>query len=176
MNVQTEFDFSLPIGYVDEEGTMHRAGTMRLATAMDEIAPLRDPRVRANQAYLVIILLARVIVKLGSLPMVTTGVVENLFAADLAYLQALYRQINEQGTSQHDPHLPGVQEPVRARPGRTGGGIVGYPLDRLHEEVAYIAYHLHWPHDDILKLEHTERQRWVEEIARINRRLNEAQS
>jgi hypothetical protein len=72
---------------------------MRLATAMDEIAPLRDLRVRSNQAYLVIVLLARVIVKLGNLPSVTTGVVENLFAADLAYLQALYRQINEEGTS-----------------------------------------------------------------------------
>ncbi len=99
MSLQTEFEFTLPRGYVDESGTLHRQGVMRLATAMDEITPLRDLRVRSNQAYLVIVLLARVIVKLGSLPMVTTGVVENLFAADLAYLQALYRQINEQGTS-----------------------------------------------------------------------------
>jgi hypothetical protein len=72
---------------------------MRLATAMDEIAPLRDVRVRSNQAYLVVILLSRVIVKLGTLSQVTTGVLENLFAADLAYLQAFYRQINENGTS-----------------------------------------------------------------------------
>ncbi len=99
MNVQTEFDFSLPIGYVDEEGTMHRAGTMRLATAMDEIAPLRDPRVRANQAYLVIILLSRVVTRLGTLQTINTAVIENLFAADLAYLQELYRQVNEKGTS-----------------------------------------------------------------------------
>jgi hypothetical protein len=99
MSLQTEFEFTLPRGYVDENGGLHRHGVMRLATAMDEIAPLRDLRVRSNQAYLVIVLLARVIVKLGNLPSVTTGVVENLFAADLAYLQALYRQINEEGTS-----------------------------------------------------------------------------
>jgi hypothetical protein len=72
---------------------------MRLATATDEIAPLRDLRVRSNQAFLVIVLLSRVIVRLGSLTQITTGIVENLFAADLAYLQAFYRQINEQGTS-----------------------------------------------------------------------------
>jgi 2-phospho-L-lactate guanylyltransferase (CobY/MobA/RfbA family) len=99
MSLQTEFEFTLPRGYVDQDGSLHRHGVMRLATAMDEIAPLRDLRVRSNQAYLVIVLLARVIVKLGDLPSVTTGVVENLFAADLAYLQALYRQINEEGTS-----------------------------------------------------------------------------
>ena len=99
MTLQTEFEFTLPRGYVDEAGNLHRHGVMRLATALDEIAPLRDLRVRSNQAYLVIVLLARVIVKLGNLTQVTTAVVENLFAADLAYLQALYRQINEQGTS-----------------------------------------------------------------------------
>ena len=97
MTLQTEFQFTLPMGYVDRDGTLHREGTMRLATAMDEIAPLRDPRVRGNQAYLVIVLLSRVISSLGTLPQVTTGVVENLFAADLAYLQTLYRQINEEG-------------------------------------------------------------------------------
>jgi hypothetical protein len=99
MSLQTEFEFTLPRGYVDQEGNLHRHGIMRLATAMDEIAPLRDLRVRSNQAYLVIILLSRVIVKLGNLQQVSTGVLENLFAADLAYLQAFYRQINEQGTS-----------------------------------------------------------------------------
>jgi hypothetical protein len=99
MSLQTEYEFTLPRGYQDQDGTLHRHGTMRLATAMDEIAPLRDLRVRSNQAYLVIILLSRVIVKLGTLPQVTTGVIENLYAADLAYLQAFYRQINEQGAS-----------------------------------------------------------------------------
>ena len=99
MGLQTEFEFTLPRGYVDPDGTLHRHGIMRLATAMDEIAPLRDLRVRSNQAYLVIILLSRVIVKLGTLEQITTGIIESLYAADLAYLQTFYRQINEQGTS-----------------------------------------------------------------------------
>jgi hypothetical protein len=93
--LQTEFSFVLPKGYVDELGNVHREGTMRLATALDEIAPLRDPRVRANEAYLVIILLSQVITRLGPFPRVTAEMVENLFAADLAYLQDLYRQLNE---------------------------------------------------------------------------------
>ena len=95
--LQTEFDFTLPRGYVAPDGMLHKKGKMRLATAMDEIAPLRDPRVRANQAYLVIILLARVITQLGSVDVIDTGVVENLFSADLAYLQDFYRKINEVG-------------------------------------------------------------------------------
>jgi len=99
MSLQTEFEFTLPRGYIDKDGNLHRQGLMRLATAMDEIAPLRDMRVQGNQAYLVIILLSRVVVKLGSLSQVTTGVMENLFAADLAYLQTFYRRINEEGTS-----------------------------------------------------------------------------
>lgn len=99
MNLQTEFEFTLPKGYIDSTGTIHRKGVMRLATAMDEITPMRDLRVRSNQAYLVIVLLSRVIIRLGTLPNVTTNVIENLFAADLAYLQAFYRRINEEGTS-----------------------------------------------------------------------------
>jgi hypothetical protein len=96
---QTEFEFTLPVGYTDPDGTLHREGVMRLATAMDEIGPLRDPRVRANQAYLAIVLLTRVITKLGTLAAINTGVIENLYVADLAYLQALYRRINEEGKS-----------------------------------------------------------------------------
>jgi hypothetical protein len=99
MSLQTTYEFTLPRGYADEAGTLHRHGTMRLATAMDEIVPLRDLRVRNNQAYLVILLLSRVITRLGTLAEVNTGVIENLFAGDLAYLQAFYRQINEQGIS-----------------------------------------------------------------------------
>jgi hypothetical protein len=95
--LQTEFEFTLPRGYVDHEGNLHRKGVMRLATAIDEIAPLRDPRVKANQAYLGIILLSRVITKLGDLRDVNPGVMENLFTADLAYLQDFYRHINEEG-------------------------------------------------------------------------------
>ena len=99
MSLQTEFEFTLPVGYVDREGNVHKRGTMRLATAMDEITPLNDMRVQANEAYLVIVLLTRVITRLGSLSQVNTSVVENLFAADLAYLQALYRRVNEEGAT-----------------------------------------------------------------------------
>ena len=93
--MKTEFEFTLPIGYVDAEGTVHRQGMMRMATAMDEIAPMRDMRVRANQAYLVIVLLSRVITRLGTVPGINTAVIEGMFSADLAYLQELYRRINE---------------------------------------------------------------------------------
>ncbi len=94
--LQTEFEFVLPKGYIDSSGTLHRKGTMRMATAMDEISPLRDSRVRENQAYLSIILLARVVSKLGTLQPheINSGVMEKLFSADLAYLQALYNRIN----------------------------------------------------------------------------------
>ena len=110
MTIQTRFEFTLPRGYVDSTGTVHRQGIMRLATAMDEIVPLRDPRVRANAAYLTILLLAQVIVQLGSLPTVSEPVVENFFAADLAYLQALYRQINEQGVTLFTTVCPHCQQ------------------------------------------------------------------
>jgi hypothetical protein len=95
--LQTEFEFLLPRGYVDNQGTVHRKGTMRLATALDEIAPLRDPRVRANQPYITIIILSRVITRLGTLSDVNPGVVEGLFTLDMAYLQDFYRRVNNQG-------------------------------------------------------------------------------
>src|SRR5215207_2520434 len=91
---QTEIEFELPKGFVDEHGILHRHGTMRLATAADEILPLRDPRVQQNEAYLAVIVLARVITRLGSLADVHTGVIENLYASDLGYLQRLYERFN----------------------------------------------------------------------------------
>jgi hypothetical protein len=94
---QTEFEFLLPQGYVDPEGTVHREGVMRLATAYDEITPLQDPRVQRNPGYLVIILLSRVITRLGSLDNLNPRLIEGLFAADLAYLQDLYQRINQVG-------------------------------------------------------------------------------
>ncbi len=94
MTLQTEFTFTLPKGYVDDHGTLHREGVMRLATARDEIDPLRDARVRENDSYLTIILLAKVVTRLGSLPMVTASTIENLFVADLSYLQDFYRIVN----------------------------------------------------------------------------------
>ena len=95
--LQTEFPFTLPKGYVDGEGTLHREGVMRLATAYDEISPLKDPRVQANPGYLVVILLSRVITTLGDVEYINPKVIENLFAGDLAYLQDLYQRINEDG-------------------------------------------------------------------------------
>lgn len=94
--LQTEYEFTLPKGYVDEAGTLHKSGVMRLATAADEILPLKDPRVQANPAYLTVILLSRVIVRLGSVELITPQVIESFFATDLAYLQELYNDINHQ--------------------------------------------------------------------------------
>lgn len=92
---ETEFSFVLPKGYVDREGNLHKEGTMRLATAADEILPLRDPKVQQNPGYLTVILLSRVITRLGSMPAVDTRVIEGLFTADLAYLQDFYQRINQ---------------------------------------------------------------------------------
>ncbi len=91
---QTEYEFTLPRGYVDTEGNLHREGVMRLATAADEILPIKDPRVQANQAYLIIILLARVVTKLGSVAQINPKIIEGLFSADLSHLQELYNRIN----------------------------------------------------------------------------------
>ncbi len=91
---QTEFEFTLPKGYLDEEGNLHRKGIMRLSRARDEIAPLKDPRVKSNPAYATMIILARVIVKLGALDIISPSVVEDFFAEDLNYLQHFYRHIN----------------------------------------------------------------------------------
>ncbi|MEB3211861.1 MAG: hypothetical protein VKL39_10930 [Leptolyngbyaceae bacterium] len=93
--MQTEFEFTLPKGYLDAQGNVHRRGIMRLSTAMDEIVPLRDPRVRANPAYATVIILARVITHLGALDEITPTTIEGLFACDLNFLQQFYRHINE---------------------------------------------------------------------------------
>jgi hypothetical protein len=97
MTLQTEFAFTLPHGYVDPEGNVHKNGVMRLATAADEIGPMKDPRVQTNPGYLVVILLSRVISKLGNLPQVNPKVIEGMFAADFAFLQDFYRRINVNG-------------------------------------------------------------------------------
>lgn len=93
----TEFDFVLPRGYVDASGTVHREGTIRVATARDELLPLLDARVMENEAYLTVVLLGRVITRLGTLSSVDATVVENMFASDVAFLQDLYRRINAEG-------------------------------------------------------------------------------
>lgn len=106
MNLQTEFEFSLPRGYVDREGTLHREGVMRLANARDEILPLQDPRVQRNEAYHIVILLSRVITRLGEVRDVNPGVIEGLFASDLAYLQTLYNEVNSSGKATHAAVCP----------------------------------------------------------------------
>jgi hypothetical protein len=103
----TEYAFELPRGFVDDSGTRHRAGVMRLATARDEIVPLRDPRVRDNEAYLTVLLLSRVVTRLGDLPQVTPGVIEGLYTPDLAFLQDLYRRVNQDGHTHASVACPG---------------------------------------------------------------------
>ncbi|MDP4181665.1 MAG: hypothetical protein Q8942_11290 [Bacillota bacterium] len=97
--LQTEFSFILPKGYVDESGTVHKEGIMRLATAADEIMPLRDSRVQQNPAYLTVILLSRVVTNLGTLKMVTPKVIEELYTSDFTYLQEMYNRVNQYGAN-----------------------------------------------------------------------------
>ncbi len=97
--LQTEFDFALPMGYVDESGNLHKEGKIRLATAADEILPMKDPRVQQNPAYLTVILLSRVVTSLGNLKMITPKVIEGLFATDFSYLQEMYNRINQNGSN-----------------------------------------------------------------------------
>jgi hypothetical protein len=94
MSLQTEFPFTLPKGYVDISGTLHREGVMRLATARDEIEPLRDPRVKENETFHTLIVLARVVTRLGTLDQVTPQTIEDLFVSDLTFLQDLYEAVN----------------------------------------------------------------------------------
>ncbi|MFC4909627.1 hypothetical protein [Actinomadura gamaensis] len=108
--MRTEFEFELPRGYVDENGAVHRHGAMRLATARDELVPLQDVRVRENPPYLSVVLLGRVITRLGTLPMVHDGIVENMFASDLAFLQDFYRQINAEGHTRAEVTCPSCDE------------------------------------------------------------------
>ncbi|MES1164433.1 MAG: phage tail assembly protein [Verrucomicrobiota bacterium] len=95
--LQTEYEFTLPRGFVDRDGNLHREGIMRLANAKDEILPLQDPRVQRNQAYLIVILLSRVVTRLGELREINPGTIETLFASDLNFLQTFYNQINGTG-------------------------------------------------------------------------------
>lgn len=121
--LRTEFTFELPVGFVDREGAVHKTGTMRLATARDEIQPLSDPRVRANEAYLTVILLARVVTQLGTLERIDPSVIEGLFATDLAFLQDLYRRVNQEGHTQASVTCPHCEHEftVDVAGGRPGG-------------------------------------------------------
>jgi hypothetical protein len=107
--LRTEFPFSLPRGYVDSSGTVHRDGVMRLATARDELVPLRDDRVRENSAFLTVVLLARVVTRIGSIEDIHVGVIEDLFASDLAFLQDMYRRVNQEGHTRATVRCPSCE-------------------------------------------------------------------
>lgn len=118
---QTEYEFTLPLGYVDEHGNLHREGVMRLATAADEILPLKDPRVQKNSAYLIVILLSRVITRLGGIETITPHSIEQLFAADLSHLQNLYNQINQVNGSHSEVICPQCQHTFAPEQASLGG-------------------------------------------------------
>lgn len=127
MTLQTEYPFTLPVGYADAEGVLHREGVMRLATAYDEIAPLKDPRVQSNPAYLLVILLARVVVRLGALEHINPKVVEGLYAADLAYLQDMYRRLNEYGHNRVLTQCPHCERQFEVEVDTAAGGAGATP-------------------------------------------------
>ena len=115
--ISTEVEFTLPLGYRDADGNLHRQGVMRLATAGDEILPLKDHRVQANPAYLAIIVLSRVVLRLGTLDMINTHVIEELFSADFAFLQDLYNRINQVDGAADEAAAPaGKGQPGRLHP------------------------------------------------------------
>lgn len=113
---QTEFEFTLPKGYLDGEGNLHRRGVMRLAKAMDEIVPLKDPRVQGNPAYATVLILSRVVVKLGALESVSPRVIEELYAADLNHLYDLYRQVNDLGPLPTEAEVWAIAQPPSPNP------------------------------------------------------------
>lgn len=115
MAFQTEVEFTLPRGYMDKEGTLHKQGVMRLATAADEILPLKDPRVQQNPAYLTVIVLSRVITRLGDLSDVNPRIVEGLYASDTAYLQQLYESLNQNGEAQLTAACPNCDHRFEVR-------------------------------------------------------------
>jgi len=119
--LQTEFPFRLPRGYVDGDGNLHQDGVMRLATAQDEVLPLKDPRVQSNPGYLVIILLSRVITRLGGLEHVNPKLLEGLLSGDLVFLQDFYRRINETGTSQITATCPACEAKFQVEANGPGG-------------------------------------------------------
>lgn len=120
---RTEYEFTLPMGYIDADGALRRTGTMRLATAADEILPLRDPRVQKNPAYLVVILMSRVITELDGIDAVTPQVIEGLFAADLAHLQDLYNEVNRVDDRSRSVSCPNCRQSFELEVDSLGGSV-----------------------------------------------------
>ena len=124
--MRTEYAFTLPKGYVDERGQLHREGVMRLATARDEIEPLREVEVRQNEAYLGVLLLSRTVVRIGDVQEIGPGVIEGLYAADFDHLQRLYERINTDGEAVGAVTCPHCSQPFEVdlteiEDGRLGG-------------------------------------------------------
>jgi hypothetical protein len=119
--IQTEHPFTLPVGYQDAQGNLHRDGVMRLATAADEILPLKDPRVQSNQAYLIVILFSRVVTKLGTVSQINPKIVEELYAADLTFLQEFYNRINRNGKANVDTVCPKCEHVFQVELDSSGG-------------------------------------------------------
>jgi len=120
--LQAEVDFVLPHGFVDPAGTIHREGRMRFATARDELAPLVDPRVARNRAYLVVLLLSRVVTRLGTVTAMSPEVIEGLYASDFGYLQRLYRRLNMDPTAA-PPICPNCGTAIPAEVAGLGGAL-----------------------------------------------------
>lgn len=118
---RTEHEFTLPLGYIDEDGNLYREGIMRLATAADEILPLKDARVQKNPAYLVVILLSRVVTRLGGIPQITPATIEALFATDLEYLQDLYNKLNHASDEHSTVLCPHCQQSFELERAPVGG-------------------------------------------------------
>lgn len=127
----SEFPFELPLGYEDSDGEVHKEGRMRLATAKDEIAPLKDHRVQANPGYLIVILLSRVITGLGELRQVTPKVIEGLYAGDLAFLQDFYQRLNHNGHGRVAVACPECETQFEVEVGRPGGASATPRRDSL---------------------------------------------
>jgi hypothetical protein len=119
--LETEHSFTLPFGYQDPDGTLHRDGVMRMATAADEILPLRDPRVQGNEAYLIVVLLSRVVTQLGTLTQINPKVIEDLYAVDLAYLQEFYNHVNRTGAPRIPTSCPQCEHEFQVELNGVGG-------------------------------------------------------
>jgi hypothetical protein len=119
--LQTEHEFTLPFGYLDADGTLQREGVMRMATAADEILPMRDARVQSNEAYLIVILLSRVITRLGDVTHINPKLIEGLFSIDLAYLQEFYNQVNRTGSPRVPAACPHCSHEFELELAGTGG-------------------------------------------------------
>ncbi|WP_372365486.1 DUF6760 family protein [Candidatus Uabimicrobium sp. HlEnr_7] len=154
--LQTEYEFTLPRGYVDAEGNLHRKVLMRLATAEDEIRPKKDPRVRNNEHFFDVIFIARVVTKLGSLPRVNTDIISKLFLEDFHFLKAKAVEINQPGSP---------MENQEESPG----------WDHIYKEITYLAYFLHWDYQTLIHMDHRERQKWVGEVSDLHARMNQSQ-